>query len=65
MERRGQKINMEKTKVIVSGRNHQQDKQRGRFPCRCCGRDVGAKSILSSTCSVVSGAKIDALDCEE
>ena len=51
MERRGLKINMEKTKVMVSGRNRQQEERRGRFPCGCCGRGVGANSILCSTCS--------------
>ncbi len=50
MDQRGLKINMEKTKLIVIGNKARDKIHLGRCPCGCCGRGVGANSILCSEC---------------
>ncbi len=50
MERRGMKVNMEKTKMMVLGRKPAVPLERGRFPCACCGRGVGANSVWCAGC---------------
>ena len=49
MERRGQVLNLEKTKVMVTGREMDDGLQMGRYPCGVCGRGVGANSVLCRT----------------
>ncbi len=46
MEQMGLKINMEKTKLMVTGNETRDKIHSGRRPCGCCGRGVGANSIL-------------------
>ena len=41
MERRGLKVNMGKTKLVVSGASDTKPVQMGRYPCSVCGRGVG------------------------
>ena len=51
MARRGLKVNIEKTKVMVSGSKNNEQKPTGRYPCGVCKRGVGSNSILCSACS--------------
>jgi hypothetical protein len=51
MERRGLKINMDKTKLMVSGKDIEENIQVGKYPCGVCGRGVGSNSILCTTCN--------------
>ena len=51
MEQRGLKINMEKTKYMVTGNRAREAIQSGRWPCGCCGRGVGANSMLCIECN--------------
>ena len=51
MERRGLKINMNKTKYLVTGKEAKEKVQCGKWPCGCCGRGVGTNSILCSECN--------------
>ncbi len=50
IEQRGLKINMEKTKLMVTGNKARDRTHSGRWPCGCCGRRVGANSILCRVC---------------
>ena len=50
MERRGLKINLEKTKLMVCGKNSEVP-QTGRFPCGVCRTGVGVNSILCIDCN--------------
>ena len=50
MEGRGLKINMEKTEVMVTGREHRGTIETGRWPCGVCGRGVGVNSIFCTEC---------------
>ena len=50
METRGLKINMEKTKVMVSGRQPKERTEQGRYPCGCCGKGVGVNSVWCEGC---------------
>ena len=51
MEQRGLKINMEKTKLMVTGNKAREGIQSGRWPCGCCGRGVGSNSVLCMNCN--------------
>ena len=50
METRGLKINMEKTKVMVSGKQPKERMEQGRYPCGCCGKGVGVNSVWCDGC---------------
>ena len=50
MERRGLKVNIGKTKIMVTGKEEVERMQSGRFPCGVCGAGVGANSILCTVC---------------
>ena len=50
MERRGLKVNMAKTKMMVTGKKIEENIQVGRFPCGVCGNGVGVNSILCTEC---------------
>ena len=50
MENRGLKINMEKTKVMITGRAPVRRQERGNYPCSSCGRGVGVNSVLCRGC---------------
>ena len=50
METRGLKININKIKLTVMGREPVVKPQRGRYPCRVCGKGVGANSIWCQFC---------------
>ena len=54
MERRGLKINMEKTEDLVTGKDHRRRIEIGRCLCGVCGIGVGVNSILCKKWQVVS-----------
>ena len=51
MEQRGLKINMEKKKSVVTRNKARERTQSGRWLCGCCGRGVGANSVLFTECN--------------
>ena len=50
MEIRGLRINMSKTKLMVTGKQMSSRLQSGRYPCAVCGQGVGANSALCTVC---------------
>ena len=50
-EQRGLKVNLEKTKLLVTGGERGEVVQVGRLPCGVCGRGVGVNSILCISCN--------------
>lgn len=51
LEKSGMKVNIKKTKLMVSGgRVSREPRQMGKFPCGVCGGGVGVNSILCSQC---------------
>ena len=51
MEQRELKISMEETKLVVTAGKARERIQLGRWPCGCCGRGVGANSVLCTECN--------------
>ena len=51
MEQRGLKINMEKAKSVVIGNMAKERIQSRRWLRGCCGRAVGANSVLCTECN--------------
>ena len=51
MEAKGLRVNMKKTKIMISGRNLGTLKDSGRFPCAVCRSGVGSNSIFCNGCS--------------
>ena len=50
VENRGVRINMNKTKVMISGERQKPLQKAARWPCGECGRGVGSKSIQCTSC---------------
>ena len=50
MELKGLKVNIEKTKVMRSGKSGREIVKTGRWPCVVCGKGVVANSIQYSDC---------------
>ena len=50
VEKRGLKVNLEKTKMLVTGGEVRDVMWVGRYPCGVCGRGVGANSVLCTAC---------------
>lgn len=50
LEHRGFRVNMEKTKIMVTGKRTQENIRSGRYPCGVCGRGVGVNSVLCTGC---------------
>ena len=51
VENRGSmRVNMNKTKVMVSGDRQKQVQKAARWPCGVCGRGVGSNSIQCISC---------------
>ena len=50
MELRGLKINIGKTKLLVSGKKNQAPTPSGQHPCAVCNRGVGVNSIFCISC---------------
>jgi hypothetical protein len=51
MERRGLKVNLQKTKLLVTGKERETVVESGQYPCGVCGRGVGVNSILCASCN--------------
>lgn len=51
MDSKGLKVNMEKTKLMITGKESSHRVKSGRWPCGCCGKGVGVNSILCVECS--------------
>ena len=52
MEGKGLRVNMGKTKVLVSNRRFAPVRQQGEYPCEVCHCGVGSNSILCSSCGL-------------
>ena len=50
VERRGLKVNLEKTKIMVTRREVGDVVRVGRYLCGVCGRGFGANSVLCTVC---------------
>ena len=48
---KGLRLNVDKTKVLISGRNLYTLKKSGKFPCGVCFSGVGRNSVFCSSCS--------------
>ena len=51
VELKGLKVNMGKTKVMISGRDLHTLQTSGKYPCAVCRKSVGKNSIFCSGCS--------------
>ena len=51
MVRRGLKVNIDQTKLLVSGKSLVTRRESGRDPCGVCVAGVGANSILCIQCN--------------
>ena len=51
MELRGMKVNIGKTKLLVSGKKSRETTSSGQYPCAVCNRGVGVNSILCTSCN--------------
>jgi len=50
VENRGMRVNMNKTKVMISGERQKVTQKAVRWPCGVCGRGVGSNSIQCTSC---------------
>jgi len=50
VENRGMRVNMNKTKVMISGERQKPVQKAARWPCGVCGRGVGSNSIQCTSC---------------
>ena len=50
MQSKNVKVNMNKTKVMISEESHNGVQNTGRWPCGVCGRGVGRNSIQCTKC---------------
>jgi len=44
------RVNMNKTKVMISGERRKPVQKAARWPCNVCGRGVGSNSIECTSC---------------
>jgi len=50
VENRGMRVNMNKTKVVISGEHQKPVQKAARWPCGVCGKGVGSNSIKCTSC---------------
>jgi len=50
VENRGMRVNMNKTKITISGERQKVMQKAARWPCGVCGRGVGNNSIQCTNC---------------
>jgi len=50
VESSGMRVNMNKTKVMISGECQKQMKKTVKWPCDVCGRGVGSNSVQCTSC---------------
>jgi exonuclease III len=51
MEKKGLRVNMAKTKVLISGPDLDALRESGKYPCAVCLKGTGNNSIICNTCS--------------
>ena len=51
MESKGLKVNVEKTKFLITGKECESIVNSGRYPCGICRRGVGSNSVLCTECA--------------
>jgi len=57
VENRGMRVNMNKTKVMISGERQQPVQKAARWPCGVCGRGVGScHKRVHKKCSGIKGS---------
>ena len=52
MEEKGLRVNMKKTKILVSGLGLEQLQDSGKYPCAMCRREVRSNTIRCSHCKL-------------
>jgi len=50
VDNRGVRVNMNKTKVMISGERQKPMQKTARWPCGVCGRGVGSNSLQCTSC---------------
>jgi len=50
VKNRRMRVNMNKTKVMISGERRKPVQKAARWPCDVCGRGVGSNSIECTSC---------------
>ena len=50
VQNRGMRVNMNKTKVMISGERQKPVQKAARWPCGVCGRGIGSNSIQCTSC---------------
>ena len=50
LESKGLRVNLKKTKVMVSNYNLGEKREEGKYPCGVCSKGVGSNSIYCKTC---------------
>jgi len=50
VESKGMRVNMNKTKVMISGERQKVRQKSVRWPCRVCSKGVGSNSLLCTSC---------------
>jgi len=50
MENRGMRVNMNKTKVVITGERQKVMQKAVRWACSVCGRGIGNNSIQCTSC---------------
>jgi len=50
VENRGMRVNMNKTKVMISGERQKVRQKAVRWPCGVCSKGVGSNSLLCTSC---------------
>ena len=50
VESKGMRVNMNKTKVMISGERQMVLQKAARWPCRVCNKGVGSKSLQCTRC---------------
>ena len=53
VENRGVRVNMNKTKVMISGERQKPLQKAARWPCNVCSRGVGSNSIQCTSCTYI------------
>jgi len=50
VENKGMRVNMNKTKIMISGEQQKVTQKAVKWPCNVCGRGLGNNSIQSTSC---------------
>ena len=64
MESKGLRVNMGKTKCMVSNGTMESTRKTSKYPCSISHKDVGSNSIYCNGCSYWVRKKCSSLDCE-